>query len=53
MFINNFTFSNIVSVNFVNLVFLLLRAGGPWLITDMDRIDSIFEIDPNLQVMLF
>ena len=34
-------------------VFVLFRAGGPWLVTDMDRIDSIFEIDPTLQVMLF
>ena len=28
------------------------RAGGPWLITDMDRIESIFEINPELQVKL-
>ena len=33
-------------------IFLRFRAGGPWLVTDMDRIDSIFEIDPSLQVML-
>ena len=26
------------------------RAGGPWLITDLDRIESIFVINPNLQV---
>jgi len=26
------------------------RSGGPWLITDLDRIESIFVINPNLQV---
>lgn len=28
------------------------RAGGPWLITDMRRGETIFEIDPHLQVCL-
>lgn len=25
-------------------------AGGPWLITDMERMESIFELEPVLQV---
>ena len=33
--------------------FTFPRAGGPWLVTDMDRIESIFEIQPALQVMLW
>lgn len=28
------------------------RAGGPWLITDMRRGETIFDIDPHLQVRL-
>lgn len=31
---------------------LVYRAGGPWLITDMRRGETIFEIDPHLQVRL-
>lgn len=31
-------------------IFFFFRAGGPWLITDLDRIESIFVINPNLQV---
>ena len=26
------------------------RAGGPWLVTDMRRGETIFELDPHLQV---
>ena len=40
------------SVNHLFDCFLVFRAGGPWLITDMDRIESIFEINPDLQVKL-
>lgn len=29
------------------------RAGGPWLITDMRRGETIFDIDPHLQVRLY
>ena len=39
-------------VNHLFDCFLVFRAGGPWLITDMDRIESIFEINPDLQVKL-
>lgn len=28
-------------------------AGGPWLITDMRRGETIFEVEPHLQVMTF
>lgn len=36
----------------LNIMFFIFffRAGGPWLITDLDRIESIFVINPNLQV---
>lgn len=27
-------------------------AGGPWLITDMERMESIFELEPSLQVRI-
>ena len=38
-----------ISLSFLPLVF---RAGGPWLVTDMDRIESIFVIKPSLRVNL-
>jgi len=51
VFTNSLTFSNLVRYEFL-FVFFPFRAGGPWLVTDMDRIESIFEIDPSLQVIL-
>lgn len=49
-----------VTSSFINLFNLLLsddcpvyRAGGPWLITDMRRGETIFDIDPHLQVRLY
>lgn len=35
---------------FLWFLFCVYRAGGPWLITDMRRGETIFEIDPHLQV---
>lgn len=31
-------------------MFYCLSAGGPWLVTDMDRMESVFEIQPQTQV---
>lgn len=58
---------SIVNCSFINSVFNLklmlsgtnvddcpvYRAGGPWLITDMRRGETIFDIDPHLQVRLY
>ncbi len=58
---------SVVTCSFINLVFNLRlmrsgtnvddcpvhRAGGPWLITDMRRGETIFDIDPHLQVRLY
>lgn len=38
-------------IQFYHVFHLFFRAGGPWLITDLDRIESIFVINPNLQVI--
>lgn len=38
------------TVNLCFVFFLNPSAGGPWLITDMERIESVFELEPSLQV---
>lgn len=40
----------VIQLNIMFFIFFFFRAGGPWLITDLDRIESIFVINPNLQV---
>ena len=39
----------VIQLNIMFFIFFF-RAGGHWLITDLDRIESIFVINPNLQV---
>ena len=35
---------------FISSLSFKFSAGGPWLITDMERMESIFELEPSLQV---
>jgi hypothetical protein len=36
--------------NLISPLSFKFSAGGPWLITDMERMESIFELEPSLQV---